>query len=88
MNINPAYRASELRHALNLAGVKVLVMGEKFRHLSLADALNELIQAQDSSGSVCDDPIISTPVIPTLERVVVISDQHIVPKYPLLNFNK
>ena len=37
VNVNPAYKASELRHALNQSGVRLLIMAEGFRATSYVD---------------------------------------------------
>ena len=72
VNVNPAYRVNELRYALNLVEVKVLIMAEKFRNQSLPDVLKELIPEPKSSDG--DIHLVSTPILPNLERVIVLSD--------------
>ncbi|MEQ9504048.1 MAG: AMP-binding protein [Deltaproteobacteria bacterium] len=42
VNVNPAYRAHELRYALNHSGVKLLVMAENFRATSYEEILGSV----------------------------------------------
>lgn len=42
VNINPAYRTSELEYALNKVGVKALILAPQFKSLAYVDMLQEL----------------------------------------------
>lgn len=79
MNINPAYRANELRYVLNLVAVKVLVMADQFRRQSLPEVLEGLLvdpHDEDDKG----DYDFSSPALPHLKRVITISDETLLSK--------
>lgn len=63
VSINPAYKASELRHAMNLTGVKTLILAETFKNQNLVDILIGITNTD--------------AMLPSLENVVVISDNKI-----------
>ena len=78
MNINPAYQAGELRYALEKVGVKALVVAKKFRNTNLIHVLSQLVPQLDpnSIGNKFDDNfLVSSSLIPSLERVIVMSDE-------------
>ena len=81
MNINPAYQASELRYALGIVGIKALVVAKTFRNKNLLEILSQLVPEIDDpnrNGKQQDSinkAIVSSPVIPNLERVIVLSDE-------------
>lgn len=77
VNVNPAYRSNELRYALNLVGVKVLLMAEQFRTQNLPDILNELLIPSSSSA---DGDLVSSSQLPSLERVIMLTEQRPNPK--------
>ena len=76
VTINPAYRASELAHALRLAGVRALVMAERFKTSDyvaiLASIAPEIVSA--SPGAL------SLAAFPGLDYVVQIGS----PRHPAL----
>ena len=76
VHINPAYRSSELRYALNLVGVKVLVMADEFRGQSLPEVLKELLPQGETVGIDT-----SNPQLPELNRIISMSDEILVPGY-------
>ena len=43
VNINPSYRPKEMCHALNVVGVRALVMGSRFRSNNFVNMFKELI---------------------------------------------
>lgn len=78
MNINPAYRLHELRHALNLVSPRALVISEKFRSQSLVDIVRELQQSPqhpEKKQPAGGNELFSSPLAPSLERVIVLSDE-------------
>ena len=77
MNINPAYKASELRYALEKVGVRALVVAKSFRNQNLLDILTQLIPQLENENQqhFTDKGIISSALIPSLERVIVLSDK-------------
>lgn len=81
MNVNPAYRTQELRYALNLVEVKALIVADKFRNQSLQEMLKELIPSQPEKCS--ENLEISSPMLPSLKRLIVLSDQVQISGYPL-----
>lgn len=83
MSLNPAYRANELRYALNQVEAKALVMAEEFRGQNLSAILGELIPSPDQSGN---DGLISSSMLPSLQRVITMSEETSMPKYSVLLF--
>ena len=84
MNINPAYRANELRAVLNQVQVKALVMAEQFRDDNLAEILGQLIPSEAAAAATESRSIDSanelSPWLPSLERIITISDKILLPK--------
>ncbi|XP_046450152.1 medium-chain acyl-CoA ligase ACSF2, mitochondrial-like [Daphnia pulex] len=81
VNINPAYQTEELRYALEKVGVKALVVAKHFRNTNLMDILSQLVPQLDHNRNTnqLEDTkklIVSSSLIPTLERVIVMSDEH------------
>ncbi|XP_046641888.1 medium-chain acyl-CoA ligase ACSF2, mitochondrial-like [Daphnia pulicaria] len=81
VNINPAYQTEELRYALEKVGVKALVVAKHFRNTNLMDILSQLVPQLDPNRNTnqLEDTkqlIVSSSLIPTLERVIVMSDEH------------
>lgn len=79
VNVNPAYQASELRYALDIAGVKALVVAKTFRNKNLLEILSQLVpelgrneNKQDSTNKTIPT---TRPAIPSLEKVIVLSDE-------------
>ena len=72
MNINPAYRSTELRYALNKVEVKALVVADNFRNQSLPAILNELIPQTERTPT---ENVVSSPQIPSLQKVITLSEQ-------------
>lgn len=83
MNINPAYRANELRAVLNQVQVKALVMAEQFRDDNLAEILGQLIPSEAAAAAESrsiDSANELSPWLPSLERIITISDKILLPK--------
>jgi fatty-acyl-CoA synthase len=68
VTINPAYRASELEHALNLSGCRALVMPERFKTSEYVDILLELAPEAKAGAA----PPIRCARLPSLEFVIQI----------------
>ncbi len=77
MNINPAYQTNELQYALEKVGVKALVVAKTFRNKNLLDILSQLIPQldQENQQHPADNDIISSSLTPSLERVIILSDE-------------
>ncbi len=69
VNINPAYRLSEVEYTLNKVGVKVLVAPERFKTSEYAEMIEAL--APEIAG---DHGIIKSARLPHLEHVIKIGD--------------
>ena len=70
VSINPAYRVSELEHALRASGCKALVTAMRFKSSDYLDMLAQLIPTPDRSGR----PIASEK-LPDLHHVIVIGTE-------------
>ena len=70
VNINPAYRLSELEYALNKVGCKALVLAEKFKSSDYVAMVRELAPEIDRAKS----NELSAARLPGLKTVVVIAD--------------
>ncbi|GAB4544493.1 MAG: AMP-binding protein [Phycisphaerales bacterium] len=66
VNINPAYRLAELRHAMRLARVSVLVLIPGFRSSDYVGMIAELVDDTD-----VDPQDLRAELLPALRRVVV-----------------
>jgi fatty-acyl-CoA synthase len=78
VNINPAYQAGELRYALEKVGVKALVVAKNFRNTNLMDTLSQLVPQLDPNRAANEFEntlYVSSSLIPSLERVIVMSDE-------------
>ena len=67
VNINPAYRISELRHAMQLAQIDCAVLMPSFRSSKYVDMLHELAPEAAS----CEPMELRSNLLPHLRRVVV-----------------
>lgn len=70
VNINPAYRLSELEYALNKVGCKALVLAEKFKSSDYVGMLNEI--APELSNS--EPGALSAKRLADLKTAIVISE--------------
>jgi len=69
VNINPAYRTSELEHALNKVACKVLVMARQHKSSDYVSMLRALAPEIDAEGTT-----LRAAKLPHLERVVVLDE--------------
>ncbi|MEM9386343.1 MAG: AMP-binding protein [Pseudomonadota bacterium] len=72
VTVNPAYRSSELRHALTKTNSRALVFGEGFREASYAQMLSELMPELEVSSP---GDTVSTAACPALEHLVAIAPE-------------
>lgn len=71
VNINPAYRPSELEYALNKVGCKALVLADKFKTSNYPNMLKEL--APEISTSTKGE--LNAKQLPELRSMILIGDQ-------------
>lgn len=69
VNINPAYRTSELEYALNKVGCKVLVMARRHKSSDYVEMLRSLAPQIDEEGS-----ILRAAKLPHLKHVVILDN--------------
>ena len=69
VNINPAYRTSELEHALNKVGCKVLVMARQHKSSDYLSMLRALAPEIDADGTT-----LRAAKVPHLDHVVVLDE--------------
>jgi fatty-acyl-CoA synthase len=70
VNINPAYRTSELEYALNKVGCKALVMANRHRSSDYVAMLRALAPEIDSG-----DGALRAAKLPSLKHVIVLDDE-------------
>ena len=70
VNINPAYRTSELEYALNKVGCKALVLASSFKSSDYIGMLREIAPELDR----CDAGKLKAPRLPDLKTAIVIDD--------------
>ncbi|MCY3596080.1 MAG: AMP-binding protein, partial [Rhodospirillales bacterium] len=66
VTVNPAYQADELRHALNLVGMRALVLARQNRGTDFAGIVLSLVPGLGDSPGVRSEP----PALPDLEFVI------------------
>jgi fatty-acyl-CoA synthase len=69
VNINPAYRTSELEYALNKVGCKALVMARRHKSIDYVEMLRTLAPQIDF-----DEPTLRTAKLPQLKHVIVLDE--------------
>ena len=67
VNVNPAFQVHDLEYALNLVGIKVLVMPEQFSHSYYVDIVRHLIPTIGAQGSTT----IKSSRVPDLRHIIV-----------------
>ena len=79
VSLNPAYRTSELEHALRLVGVRALITAEKFKSSDYISMLAEIApEIRDCAGST-----LSLATLPDLQWIIQLGS----PRWPsLLDF--
>ncbi|MBL4671295.1 MAG: AMP-binding protein, partial [Arenicella sp.] len=71
VNINPAYRLSELEYALKKVGCRALVLAKSFKSSNYTDMIATLIPEIES----CELGKIKSKRVPTLSNLILISDE-------------
>lgn len=74
VNINPAYQSDELKHSLTLVGVKCLITLESFKTQNYVEILERV--DPDIWKRPPNTPV-KSKVLPTLETVILNSDNRI-----------
>jgi len=77
VNINPAYRISELEYALNKVGAKMLIMAATFKTSDYVSMVREIAPELDQ----CDAGKLSAKRLPDLNSVVLIGGGDVVGTY-------
>ncbi|XP_025420128.1 acyl-CoA synthetase family member 2, mitochondrial [Sipha flava] len=83
VNINPAYQSDELKYSANLVGIKCLVALEKFKSQNYPKILENV--DPEIFKQPTNSPI-KSKMLPTLETVVFITENHINGAYNLESF--
>jgi fatty-acyl-CoA synthase len=73
VNINPAYRLSELDYALNKVGCKALVFARQFKSSDYVSMVRDLCPEVDQ----CAPGALKAKAIPSLELLIVIADDEV-----------
>lgn len=71
VNINPAYKTSELEYSLNKVGCKAIIMSETFKSQNYVKMLTELCPELDSAKP----GELKSKRIPQLKNVILISNK-------------
>ena len=69
VNINPAYRSSELEYALNKVGCKALIMARRHRSSDYVEMLRTVVPEVDREAN-----LLQAAKLPQLEHVVLLDD--------------
>jgi fatty-acyl-CoA synthase len=69
VNINPAYRSSELEYALNKVGCKALIMARRHRSSDYVEMLRTVVPEVDREAN-----LLQAAKLPKLKHVVVLDD--------------
>jgi fatty-acyl-CoA synthase len=87
VNINPAYRVSELEYALNQSGVSFLITASQFKTSDYHAMLYELAPELRSFSEDFEDEI-RAKKIPSLQRIVTLADSADRPHPGILSWNR
>lgn len=71
VNVNPAYRLSELEYALKLVGCKSIILADSFKTSNYVEMIRKLVPEVDS----CAPGALKSELLPDLEQVIVIADE-------------
>ena len=72
VNINPAYRSSELEYALNKVRCRALIMARSLKSSDYLGILKGLAPELDQPGA---EPLLESRRLPHLKRVIVLADR-------------
>ena len=76
VNINPAYRVSELEYALNQSGVSLLITARQFKTSDYHWMIGQLVPEIRNLPRIGPDEEIRAARIPALRRIVTLADDH------------
>ncbi|HEY2976910.1 MAG TPA: AMP-binding protein [Burkholderiaceae bacterium] len=77
VNINPAYRKTELEYALNKVGCRALVMARRFKSSDYLGMLGEIAPEIHFKGA---SEVLDSVRLPTLKHVVLMGDEPVPPR--------
>ncbi|HSW24372.1 MAG TPA: AMP-binding protein, partial [Burkholderiaceae bacterium] len=77
VNINPAYRKSELEYALNKVGCRALVMARRFKSSDYLGMLGEIAPEIHFKGA---SEVLHSVQLPALKHVVLLDDEAVPPR--------
>jgi fatty-acyl-CoA synthase len=77
VNINPAYRNSELEYALNKVGCRALVMARRFKSSDYLGMLGEIAPEIHFKGA---SEVLDSVRLPSLKHVVLLDDDPVPPR--------
>jgi fatty-acyl-CoA synthase len=77
VNINPAYRKTELEYALNKAGCRALVMARRFKSSDYLGMLGEIAPEIHFKGS---SEVLDSARLPGLKHVVLLGEEPVPPR--------
>ncbi|MBO0684988.1 MAG: AMP-binding protein [Candidatus Dormibacteraeota bacterium] len=84
VNINPAYRTSELEYALNQSGVSLLILARAFRS---ADYVGMLAEVRDRCPNLRQDLVLETGWQGLLEEAAAVSPEELAARESELQFD-
>ena len=74
VNINPAYRKSELEYALNKVGCRALVMARRYKSSDYLGMLGEIAPEIHFKGSSNGGEVLDSVRLPSLKHVILLDD--------------
>jgi fatty-acyl-CoA synthase len=77
VNINPAYRKTELEYALNKVGCRALVMARRFKSSDYLGMLGEIAPEVHLKGA---SEVLDSARLPALKHVVLLGDEPVPPR--------
>jgi fatty-acyl-CoA synthase len=77
VNINPAYRKTELEYALNKVGCRALVLARRYKSSDYLGMLGEIAPEIHFKGS---SEVLDSALLPDLKHVVLLGDEPVPPR--------
>jgi len=77
VNINPAYRKSELEYALNKVGVRALVMARRYKSSDYLGMLGDIAPEIHFKGA---SEVLDSVRLPSLKHVILLDDEPVPPR--------
>ena len=84
VNINPAYKLSELKYSLNKVKCKGIIMSEKYKSQNYIQMIRTLCPELD----ICKPGNLNSIKVPSLKNVIVASQQNYKYAYQISILNK